>query len=1152
MADDLQHPRRDPPVESAAQTSPAPDHISRPRPEIAHQDSVRTMPSAQSSRLSETSQVPGSQEPQSPATSRSQRPLPRRPSARNLPRRGQEFSVDDASQEIEQERQHVLTRRNTSSNNRAPSTVRRRQTAQPPRLPFIHAPEEDEEDHFSPPQRSATAEPAAGTLSRRTTFEGRSKSANETREEPHPEDQHEASGDDDDDETPVDEDADLSDAESFTLKDRQDAINETHPFGIRIWKPALYKKGRSVEKEAEGDIHSAPGGRVNAWLSLFNWLWTLVFGWWLALIAGVGGSLCLLLGFVPGCMDYGHLLCGFAFYIFYPFGKYVSLIHEEAYAHEDEGEARSISEYERWQQGDLEEGRLFFGPVRSIIGRHRSQDDSDDETSSLLGHEHGGNATNDSAPARKARLFGRGKWTAGRIVYFILFYGLLAIPLLLVAGICWLLVFTLPMARVTAYLFKHLRQRPLSLEFHDESTYTRRKDAAPSAIILCTYRAVGLKYWKYTVDGTNIFLINLLGVVAFVIFDYWVLFNAMGLDIAITNNIFIFLLALFSIVPLAYFIGQAVASISAQSSMGLGAAINAFFSTVVEVFLYCVALHEGKPKIVEGSIIGSIFAGILFLPGISMCFGAIKRKTQRFNQRSAGVTSTMLLFAVIGAFSPTLFYQIYGAHEMSCHQCKDEMGAPLDRDCRRCFFAQIPAVRDPFYQNAIRPYSWFASVLLFLSYIIGLWFTLRTHAATIWNTELEEREKEKRLQAQLPPFNKPSSLDYGAMGATAPNTPKPPQLSPANPVSRADIRDSHLYKRILNQALQQAGMQPSPSPAPTVDGSIKSIDTIRPPEPSPEQQQSRLTPENVRSRQPSLQMSSLTDSDAARLAQYVAEMAATAATVAARDATQNPRKASFLAKSSATAPPSTTQTPALPQQGAQTPAPDLAASAVAEQPAAGGHDAPNWGRTKSYTILLTATIAYAIIAEILVNTVDAVLASVDIDQKFLGITLFALVPNTTEFLNAISFAMNGNIALSMEIGSAYALQVCLLQIPALVLFSAIYAQKLGDPVVAVEHTFTLLFPQWDMVTVILCVFLLSYMYGEGKSNYFKGSILILSYLVVVTGFALAGRNEVDVENPNEVFMSFYRPPLMGSGGTGMGGGAGAGGVGGMAQQRVDL
>lgn len=48
--------------------------------------------------------------------------------------------------------------------------------------------------------------------------------------------------------------------------------------------------------------------------------------------------------------------------------------------------------------------------------------------------------------------------------------------------------------------------------------------------------------------------------------------------------------------------------------------------------------------------------------------------------------------------------------------------------------------------------------------------------------------------------------------------------------------------------------------------------------------------------------------------------------------------------------------------------------------------------------------------------------------------------------------MNGNIALSMEIGSAYALQVCLLQVPALILFSAIYARFI-DPAELLRHSF---------------------------------------------------------------------------------------------------
>jgi len=97
----------------------------------------------------------------------------------------------------------------------------------------------------------------------------------------------------------------------------------------------------------------------------------------------------------------------------------------------------------------------------------------------------------------------------------------------------------------------------------------------------------------------------------------------------------------------------------------------------------------------------------------------------------------------------------------------------------------------------------------------------------------------------------------------------------------------------------------------------------------------------------------------------------------------------------------------------------------------------------------------------------------------------------------------------MEIGSAYALQVCLLQIPALVAVSVfLNAGKVELP----ETTFSLMFPRWDLITVILCVFLLAYMYGEGKSNYFKvssspayrtkceqGSILMLAYGVVLMG-----------------------------------------------------
>lgn len=82
-----------------------------------------------------------------------------------------------------------------------------------------------------------------------------------------------------------------------------------------------------------------------------------------------------------------------------------------------------------------------------------------------------------------------------------------------------------------------------------------------------------------------------------------------------------------------------------------------------------------------------------------------------------------------------------------------------------------------------------------------------------------------------------------------------------------------------------------------------------------------------------------------------------------------------------------------------------------EEEAAAGHDSPNWSKTMSYSVLFGCTLLYSIIAEILVETVDLVMENVAIDEKFLGLTLFALVPSITEFTNAISFALYGNIVL---------------------------------------------------------------------------------------------------------------------------------------------
>lgn len=266
---------------------------------------------------------------------------------------------------------------------------------------------------------------------------------------------------------------------------------------------------------------------------------------------------------------------------------------------------------------------------------------------------------------------------------------------------------------------------------------------------------------------------------------------------------------------------------------------------------------------------------------------------------------------------------------------------------------------------------------------------MRTHAAVIWNTDIEE----KKSQA--------IHITPGQNGAVSHQLIHGVSHQPPIGSRRTSIRDSQLYKRILGQSLKQAGL------------SLRQTDEIRqgsatgsaPPfnqtfivPPRSSGGEGNVGPDH--SSPKGSQIAGLSEEDRNNLVLHLAEITATAATVAARDMATTTRKVSASAHVPSHYRPQSSSQAFVPANA--TYHEDLEDMVIAEVTAAqahnGGHDAPNWSRLKSAVILLGATILYAIIAEILVNTVDVVLESVDIDEKFLGITLFALVPNTTEFL----------------------------------------------------------------------------------------------------------------------------------------------------------
>lgn len=105
-------------------------------------------------------------------------------------------------------------------------------------------------------------------------------------------------------------------------------MNKRHPFGLPIWKPALYKKSRSVVRRANRALHSSPSSSPELFLDPGNLAWLVIFGWWLSLLMFVISVILLLVP--PNGYAYGRVMRELASYLLWPFGRYVEH-HGEAH-----------------------------------------------------------------------------------------------------------------------------------------------------------------------------------------------------------------------------------------------------------------------------------------------------------------------------------------------------------------------------------------------------------------------------------------------------------------------------------------------------------------------------------------------------------------------------------------------------------------------------------------------------------------------------------------------------------------------------------------------------------------------------------------------------------------------------------------------------
>ncbi|KAJ0965508.1 hypothetical protein J5N97_026646 [Dioscorea zingiberensis] len=108
---------------------------------------------------------------------------------------------------------------------------------------------------------------------------------------------------------------------------------------------------------------------------------------------------------------------------------------------------------------------------------------------------------------------------------------------------------------------------------------------------------------------------------------------------------------------------------------------------------------------------------------------------------------------------------------------------------------------------------------------------------------------------------------------------------------------------------------------------------------------------------------------------------------------------------------------------------------------------------------------------------------------FISVILLPIVGNAAEHASAIMFAMKDKLDISLGVAIGSSTQITMFGIP----FCVIIGWIMGTPM-------DLNFQLFETATLFITVIVVAFMLQDGTSNYFKGLMLILCYLIVAASF----------------------------------------------------
>jgi Ca2+:H+ antiporter len=119
--------------------------------------------------------------------------------------------------------------------------------------------------------------------------------------------------------------------------------------------------------------------------------------------------------------------------------------------------------------------------------------------------------------------------------------------------------------------------------------------------------------------------------------------------------IWVFVVAMLAIIPLADFIRRATDELSRISGSTIGGLLNVTFGNVAELIIALFVLHAGQPDVVKAQITGSILGNSLLGLGLAIVVGSWGREKQTFKRERASLLGSLLIMSVIALLVPAIF-----------------------------------------------------------------------------------------------------------------------------------------------------------------------------------------------------------------------------------------------------------------------------------------------------------------------------------------------------------------------------------------------------------------------------------------------------------------------------------------------------------------